>query len=437
MAQSNLITRERAIYLAEESAFGTPPSASFPNVYTRVLADGTGLQMDGLTHEMLDVNDVRVRREDAIDPVLGLALGSKIGAIKWNLKATKTANQLTAAGSVGSLTPTLALRHAFGAAHEAVGSIVDVATVATTTAFSVTAGDGVNFAKGTWIAVLISGQMEAAKIADISTNLITLASNFPLSVAPATGATVRQLRTFAPAETHTSSLACRVAYVGDSAAQYEAAGCFGDLNFMFNEWGKLAQMSLELEAVACAGPAALSYSTATASDEMGTSFGFLPQIYLASGGTITRGTVTSDIPKFGFEHKNNWEKRRDPSATATVGGASQATTVAGIVNTGGRPRAVKAMATVRFDSAYQTAYDARTQFNIVALWRIGTGATASFWVWEIPNAYINARPKLENVDARGYIALEFGGLQDASVTLASETGTALDLVLATCRVAYG
>ena len=40
MAQTNIITRERATYIGEESAFGATPAGSFPNAMTRVFEVG-------------------------------------------------------------------------------------------------------------------------------------------------------------------------------------------------------------------------------------------------------------------------------------------------------------------------------------------------------------------------------------------------------------
>ena len=79
MAQSNIIVREQAVYFGEEASFGVTPAGSFPNAMTRtIVADP--ITADGAVREMLDVNDVRVRRLDAIQPVQGLEIASKFSA---------------------------------------------------------------------------------------------------------------------------------------------------------------------------------------------------------------------------------------------------------------------------------------------------------------------------------------------------------------------
>ena len=119
---------------------------------------------------------------------------------------------------------------------------------------------------------------------------------------------------------------------------------------------------------------------------------------------------------------------RDPSATQTV---------AAVVDTGGRPRAAKAMLTLRFDHDYGTGFDAETRYSLTIVQRVGTGATASFWVWNMNNVKLTAQPKLSRVAERLYMDLEFSALQDDAITLGGSSGTALDGVLSPLRVAFG
>ena len=83
---------------------------------------GAGLILGGLAEEMLPGGDERVRRLDAIHPVHGLRMASKIGALKTLLKAVPSAAQMTAAGVAGSLTPRILLQHALGAEAVELGS---------------------------------------------------------------------------------------------------------------------------------------------------------------------------------------------------------------------------------------------------------------------------------------------------------------------------
>lgn len=419
MAQSNIITREQAIYLGEESTFGVTPAGSFPNAMTRcfVFQDIHG---DGAMREMLDVEDVRTRRADAIQPVQGLEIASKFG-LKMYLKATPAASQLVSGQTGAALTPRLMLRHGLGYEHADEGSTVAAGTSGTQ--FDVHAGEGIRFAKGTYVAVPISGQMEWALITNIATDTITVSPAF--SGTPATNAVVRNLYSYAIAESHTNSLTAQVAYVGDASAQYTFNGGHGDVAFAW-EIGKLPTMSLDITASSFT-TGALSLSTAVATDEMGATAAFQPSVYLAASSTVTRSS-TLVCEKFAVEMKNAWEMVRDPSATQTV---------SAVVDTAGRPRACTAKITLRFDSAYPTAYDAETRYNFCIAWRIGTGANASFWIFQMDNCRLVAEPKLTNVGNRLYMDIELNGLQSDTVTLGGTTGDALDAIYSPIRVAFG
>lgn len=421
MAQSNIITRERATYIGEESTFGTTPSGSFPNAMTRAFPLGDGLILEGLAEEMLPVGDERVRRLDAIHPVHGLRIASKVGALKMLLKSTKAAAQLVDGASVAALTPALILNHALGPAMANEGDVIS-GTASTTTVINVTAGT--RFVKGTFIAVEVAGQMEWAKIINIVTNALTIAP--ALSAAPITpGTIVRNLYNFAPAESHTNSLTIQQAFVGDATAQVTANGCYGDVSFDLPEFGKLPSMSLALTATNFTGPSSQSLSVASATDEMGPAFAWAPSVYLATSVNRATRLVCEGAT---IEFANDWQMVRDPGATQTV---------SAVVNTGGRPTAVKATIKLRFDSGYKTAFDADTAYQMIIVQRIGTGTSASFWIWELPVARLVAQPKLADMGSRLHMELSLEGLQDTTVTLASETGTELDYIKAPFRVAFG
>ena len=421
MSQINALVREQSVRVGEESSFGVTPSGAFPNAMTRTIASEPVL-VDGLVREMLDVNDIRVRRLDAVTPVQGLELASKV-PLTMLLKATKTANQLTSSGALASLTPRLFLRHGLGAEYAAAGSTV--ATGTSTTVFDVAAGHGSRFRVQTVIAVEVSGEMEWCNVVAISTDTITV---YPaLSGTPGTGAIVRNLYNYAMSESHTNSLTVQVAYVADSAAQYTLNGCHGGIKFNFGEFGKLVSMGLDLTAVSFTGPSAQSIPVTTVSDEMGSAFPLAPQVYLTSS-TVTRGTTVA-CEKFSIEPVAQWEMVRDPAATNTV---------TAVVDTAGRPRGVKAMVTLRFDGDYPTGYDAGTSYGLSIVQRIGTGTTASFWVWQMGVAQLVAQPKLTKVGERLYMDLEFNVLQDTRVAaVGGESAAELDFLLSPLKVCFG
>jgi hypothetical protein len=423
MAQSNIITRERATFIGQEAAFGTTPAGSYPNAMTRVFPLGDGLILEGLAEEMLAVGDERVRRLDAIHPVHGLRIASKVGALKMLLKSTPVGSQLVDGATIAALTPSLVLNHALGPAMANEGDFIS-GTSSSTTVINVV--DGTKFRKGTFIAVEVAGQMEFAKITNISTNALTIAP--ALSAAPATGGEiVRNLYNFAPADSHTNSLTIQQAFVGDPDAEYTANGCYGDVSFDLPEFGKLPSMSLALTATNFIGPSAQSpLAAVSASDEMGPAFAWAPSVYLATSVNRATRLVCEGAT---IEFANDWQMVRDPGATQTV---------AAVVNTGGRPTAVKATIKLRFDSQYKTDFTADTAYQMIIVQRIGTGTTASFWIWELPAARLVAQPKLADMGSRLHMELALEGIQDTTVTLGGTTDPSeIDYIKAPFRVAFG
>lgn len=215
--------------------------------------------------------------------------------------------------------------------------------------------------------------------------------------------------------------------MGSSAAQYTFNGCYGNFALELPEFGQLPMMTLQITATSVVGPSAQGIGTDTATDIMGAPIVFRPEVYIASGGTITRGTRTV-VEGLGVEYSNQWEQVRDGSTSSTV---------AAVVDTGGRPRAVKFTCRTRFDVDWETAFNADTAYNIVMVQRIGTGTTAAFWIISLPNAKLVAKPKPSKVGERMYLDLEFSGLRDTQPTLSAETGTDLDLLGSPFKVAFG
>lgn len=420
MSQSNILSREQAVYVALESTFGVTPSSTFPNTPTRIITTDE-IKGDGATREMLDVSDIRVRRLDAIQPVQGLEIASKV-SLKTLLKRTPSASQLVNGASAASIAQRVMLRHVFGSEHAVEGSTI--ASAASGTSITVAGGDGANFYKGTIIAVEVAGEMEWALVTNVSGDTLTLTP--ALSGTPTSTAIVRNLYNYAPAESHSSSVAVQCAYVNDANAQFAFNGAYGDVTFDFGEFGKLVTASYDLTAASYT-TGALGYSVATGSDDMGRAFALQPQVYLAAASSPTRGT-TLVCEKFSVEFKNGWEMVRDPSATQTVNS---------VVNTAGRPRAAKVMLTLRFDSAYYTGFDAETRYSMAIVQRLDTGTDASFWVWQLNNVKLTATPKLTKVGERLHVDLEFSALQDDAVTVGGTTGAELDFVYAPIRVAFG
>jgi hypothetical protein len=418
MAQQNVIAREHYTRVAIETTYGVTPSGSYPESLTEIVPQHDALHIDNLAVEMLEVNDARARRNDAIQPVQGLEMQSKVEATFY-AKAVPSSNVLTAAGSVGSLSQCIPFLHTFGAEHAAIGTTV--ATGSSSTVFDV--ASAATLKKGTMIAVTISGTPEWTKITNISTDTVTVFP--PLSGTPANGAVVRNLRTYAPAESHTSSMTFQFAFSGSSAAQYTVNGVACNVKIS-SAFGQLVTYALDGTGAKFTGPTDQSITASVVTDDMRAPF-------VMKGATVLLAATAARASSFVCESvevdlPNQWQQVRDPGGIETVNS---------VVNVAGRPRAATAKLRLRFDSDVPAAFIAETGYTLWIVVPQGTGTSQQFFVVEMGNCKIVGRPKESKVGELLYLDIELGALMDDQVTLASETGTDRDFILAPYRVAFG
>lgn len=416
MTTRDIIARERRTLIGEESTFGTLPGSMY-----EIVLQHDDLHIDGLGHEMLEVNDARTRRADAIAPVKGTRRARDFNLGKQYLKELPAGILLPAGGTPTEFSSRILLRHAFGAEHAAAGTTVASATSATS--FTLTAAAG--FIKGTWVLVSIAGKLEPTKITALSVATVTCSP--ALSAQPEAGAVVRQMYNFAIADSHKKSLSVQQAFVGAAEAQYEARGVYGDVSWELPEYGKLASLMFKGKSTTSQGPADLSLAASVVSDDLGGAIPWEPEIYIAT--SIVRDTVTI-AETISFGHECKWEEIRSGTGVETV---------AGVMNTGGRPVPVKLSARVRFDTDYNDDFDAGTELQVLAVQRWGSDATTAsgVWLWEIPRMRLDAKPKPVKVGERLYFDVTGRGLADTSVTRVSETGTNLDFIVSPWRCAVG
>lgn len=416
MSPRDIIARERRTLIGEESTFGTVPGSMY-----EIVLQHDDLHVDGLGHEMLEVNDARTRRADAIAPVKGKRRARDFNLGKQYLKSLPSGLLLPSGGTPTEFSSRILLRHAFGAEHAAAGTTVASATSAT--GFTLTSATG--FIKGTWILVAVAGRLEPTKITNLATATVTCSP--ALSAQPDVGAVVRQMYCFAIADSHKRSLSFQQAFVGAAEAQYEARGIYGDVDWELPEFGKFASLVFKGKSTTSQGPVDLSLATTVVADDMGGALAWEPEIYLAT--SIVRDTVVI-AESVGFGHKNKWEEIRSGTGVETV---------AGVMNTGGRPVPVQYQARVRFDADYDDDFDAGTELQVLVVQRWGSDATtdSGLWLWEIPRMRLDAKPKPVKVGERLYFDVVGRGLPDTSVTRTTETGSTLDHIVSPWRCAVG
>jgi hypothetical protein len=169
-------------------------------------------------------------------------------------------------------------------------------------------------------------------------------------------------------------------------------------------------------------------SNASATDNMGSTAAWTPSVYLTSGSLDFTSRLKCEGATLAFA--DSVELVRDPGATSTQ-------TVAEIVRTGGNPSVVKLGLRLRFDASYDATFTSDTAYKFVLIQKIGSGLTASFWLFEVPVARLATQPKRVLVGSRLHLELALEGYQDSSVTTAAESGEELDFIKSPLRICFG
>lgn len=422
MADEDLLARKRITYIGTESTFGTTPSGSFPNAMVRGYPLHTDVAVEP-AQAMLDVEDERPRRGEAIDPVLGLKLDTPV-KFTTNLKAVKASplGQLILGAAPLPLAPRILLTHHYGVEYADEGG--EVASAASDTAFTVGATEGAHFKPFTWILVEIAGEMEPTMVVSVSTDTLTVAP--ALSATPQAGAIVRNLYNYCRKEVHQHSLTVQQAFAGSTVAQYTVNGVTGAIEWNFPEFGELPQMTFSGQGIQWTGPSAQGLSVARADDGMGSPGVWRPTVLLAA--SPARGTRLVCEGSIKVESAPEWDRVRDGGGTETVHS---------VLNVGGRPRGPVITVTVRHNTDWITAFTNRTALKMHIFHKIGSGTTAGFWIWDYPALRLVAPPKPVKVGERLYLELTLHGTHDTTTAPTTETGDDLDRLLACERVAYG
>ena len=88
-------------YVGAESTFGTTPASTFPNAMTAAVFSDSDVS-PALAETMLELDDESIYRADAKHPVHGLQSEGSTVMLKRYLRATPSANLLTASGSAAA-----------------------------------------------------------------------------------------------------------------------------------------------------------------------------------------------------------------------------------------------------------------------------------------------------------------------------------------------
>lgn len=423
MAYETLLTRTSTTLIGKETTLGTTPSGSFPEAMGRIHVVHDEFAVEP-AQAMLDVLDERVRRDEAIDPVLGLELETPV-KLTFNLKGIPASAQLDAGDSPAALPQRILFTHHFGTEYADEGGAID--TGASTTSLPLGSGQGANFTRGTWIKVLVSGEWEVTMVTAIATDTLTVAP--ALSAAPADGALVRQMYNYTrkASSIHSHSMTVQRGQAPSTVAQWTANGVHGKLSWQFPEYGELPLCAFEGQAIQWTGPSSQSIQITRVDDTMGSPGVWRPEVYLAA--SITRGTRLVCEGGIGIEGDGpEWEMQRDGGGVQTVGQ---------VVDVAGRPRGPVITVQVPHDVAWQTAFAARTALKFLLIHKIGTGTDATHYLWDFPCVRLVAPPKPVQVGSRLYQELQLHATYDTTLAPTLETGDELDLILSQFRFAFG
>ena len=318
-----------------------------------------------------------------------------------------------------SLTPRIILRHALGTEHVDVGSTVATGTSAT--AFDVQAGDGTRFAKGDFIAVTISGEPEWTQITNVSTDPHRVARALLGARDVRGGAAALQLRP------------------GRVALQQPRG--VASLRRRRLRAGHRERL-LRRPRVRDAGVRQAAVDVPVAHrDELHRPFDAEPQRRVGHRRDGRRVRVDAEgLPRDQRLARLVARVRARPSVRQRLGARPRPRRDADRAQRRQcrrPPTAVKANIKLRFDSAYPAAFSADTAYRLIIVQKIGTGATASFWIWSLPPPASWRSQKLTKVGARLYMELMLEGTPSTLITDAGETGAAADRIHSPFFVAFG
>ena len=429
MSQVDVLKRAWLTWMAQEATFGVDPGTggSPPNQQI-FLETEDPLLIDGVAQTVYDNLDADVRRNGTRDKILGLK-SSKL-PFGVQLKGIPSSAQLISGATPTMLSHLMFYGAMFGLIRAVAGSTVLTGTSATQ--FTVQDADASNFLPGTIIAVengASPSQMEVCRIDAMAAvgGHTQLTVSPPLSGTPATGAIVRNGYNCAPADQQSNTYALRAAHGQNPNLQWTFLGCAGDMQFEFpQKWGDVAKAKANFDVTSWIGPSAQAFPTAPIADDMLAPVRWLPQVLAAARGSVSRSSSNYTCDRVSLNIPTKFVGIPDPNGLEGLGGR---------MNVGGRPVAAKLGFDIRIDPAEAGNFTSRAAKDVWIIQEIGTGTTASFLAWNIPQSVLEAVPKGKAVDDRLAYELSGHALPDTGVTNGGATGQARDFRDAVIRFA--
>lgn len=412
MSQVEVLWEERATYVGRRTSFGVAPT------YTRCFPiAGTGKPKPSV--EQVENRDQRTNVFERLKTVRAYKRAKE--SLGYYAKMMAAANVMTAAGVLATAAQNPVGEFLYGLMGgivvPAVGTTTTGTTIAGATSIIVTSASGLN--KGTWIEVISDVGLEARFITNIAGTTVTL---WPALVgATASGAAVRNMYGYFPAQANTQCLDVREALVGNANYQWQLKQGSGNWGVKI-EPGKLIEFNFDLEFVDHDGPSALGYSVADAADsQIGPWMAKDMTVWLQPQATTT--SVHVPIESMSIKVNNHMTMVKEFGGTQGVNGWAR---------NGGRDYVevdLKMRGDVDLDSVL---YDPQASYRLVVAAPYSSGAGGQNFLFDLPNAYVLDKPDFDEGDKFAKGSIKLVGQRDTSVTSdTTDRGTAV------CRVFYG
>ncbi len=424
MTQHDSIDFETVTYLGVESVCGTHPG---DGTLTRINAVKKSFLATGFAEERLENPDESQSRFDNPVRVKGLKKGSKWGPLKFQWKSIKTAARLTAGGSATALSHRILLKHLFGAEYAAPGCTVGASSTFT----SIVVDSTSDRRPGELVAIeLTSGGTVVINKVKAVVDATHFTVQYAMPSAPASGAEVRGLYTFAMAEVRNKTLTIEQKNVTNGGEEARALGAFGNLKIEIPDPGKVPIWTVDGVCVDWQDHTTLtpSFQTSTpAADDMGPPVVWQPEIYL--GSSIDFATATRwSLEKLTLDIMSNPEEIPDTAFASMVGG---------YLDTGGRENgsAARLGMSVRYDPSLEAGFTGQTEVSVLIKVPDMNG---NYVVIDIGRAYLveHTKPVTLGKNRRG-MQLVYEIRRDTTPTLAGSTQAEKDLAWSPIRVGLG
>lgn len=284
----------------------------------------------------------------------------------------------------------------------AAGSAVVGSSGTPVTGVEVTAGHGSRFVVGQMITIITSGVPYPRRVTAISTDTLTITP--PLPGAPSVADVVRNCYCYYPGERDSKTFTVEHAQVesGGPNSQRRAIGCYGsgEINLPTNEVGSIAYSGVSVDHT---DPGDLSISTDPIAELDGDPLVVTPTIYIMD--TMAAAPDLAAV---------TGTKVAVPRAWQTVPG----TTLNGIGSVhevAGREQPVSIEFEGLFDAAWWTAFEANTDYSVLAFTTFGSGTSARVSGFFAGKTHLPMTPEGSDI----------GKLRGNKFTLHAETDTTI------------